>query len=143
MARSKVPTLKQLEKLALNKKYKVIATNAGHSFPMGTLATLVFKPAVVNAGALFTFTNDVGTRYNLYYDDFEWTVPSIETYEEELIQAKAEVVRLETILAISKELGVTEVDEDLIKVYGVLQTLKGDENTIEKAKAINAIIKGA
>jgi hypothetical protein len=134
-------TSSAFKSLKVGAKYEVIGKHAGHGFVIGTKVTLVSKPPTNSQNSLYHFTDDTGYSGNLYRDDFRWASPSIEDYKGLLADAKKEVTRLESILEICAEMGVEEVDDDLIKVYGVLKTLKTEKPTIEMAKAITQIIQ--
>lgn len=100
-------------------------------------ANTTYGSALIQGGNTLYWTDvvieDTMTEENL--------TERIKTQEKIIKDAQKEIKQAKEHIALLQELGVKELDEDTLKVYRIMQTLKSNSGTeIEKAQKIAAIV---
>ena len=114
-------------------RVRIVGRSSGHGVKVGTIGTI---------------TSIDGSHYYLdsyspyfHEKDIEPVAKTLEELKRELEETKAMVEEITQIIVIAEAEGMEELDQDVIKAYRVLNTLKGEGTDLAKAKAIIDIIR--
>lgn len=124
---------------------KILGNSNSHGVPVGA-TTDVTSYSNVTSDRLNMYVPTYGTYYSFILHDIELiSVDPLTPKEikEQIAEHKSAIAELEAKLAFIEEHGVENYDEDVFKVWSVLQEVnKSGVTDIQKAKAIVKLVHG-
>ncbi len=122
-------------------KFKVISNSNSHNYPMDKVLTFRISPSgtMSNNVAKEVIGNSLSCRdiiiISITLEDLK---KELESNRNDFIKSEKEIL---SKISFCEKTGSIEYDEEIFKIYSVLNTLNEYSNDIEKAKKIANILK--
>jgi hypothetical protein len=140
--------MKNYKNIKIGTKVKVVGNKCSHTYEIGKTYEVYTKQAGTSDSHTCILKNSEDrTGNNIYLSDLEITSMTKTEIEENIVSLENNKIKIDQEISLEKskisyleETGLTEINEDEFKVYGVLKTLKQDLTDIERAKIIAQLI---
>lgn len=129
--------LKTWEGLKKGQKFVVISNSNGHNYPIGK--TLIMK----KPGVVSTQMTDIAEGISgntIEVRDVRLTAESLSDLHEHIVEVQEELDKTMSKIKLCNDLGLTEYDDNVIKVHKALAIIKSKKSDIEQSQAIANLI---